>query len=111
MSKFVHNKSIANVSLINSKILIPIGSKLPITDQDAQHEDTIHALRLGWITIEGDTSKTSVPKSQAAITFAENPLLGSDTIPILPKKESTVTTTNIGASETPAKKSKKTDAE
>ena len=113
MSKFIHNKSTGHVSLINGKFLIPIGDKVSITDQEAQHEDVIHASRLGWISIEGDKSKTASPKAVGPIEMAEDELKGSETIPVISKKEAAFssplggTTSTATPRETTRKKTKK----
>jgi hypothetical protein len=97
MSKFIHNKSTSNVSLIDGKLLINIGGKRAITDLEAQHEDTIHALRLGWITIEGDKSESASPEAGPAIEFTKDEMLGSETIPTITKKEAAISSTIGGA--------------
>lgn len=114
MSKFAHNKSTANVSLIDGKIFIPIGGKEPITETQASHEDTVHAVRMGWVTIEGDKSSTINPSSKAGIEFTKDPMQGSTTIPVV-KSKVAATSTSIGSTdkeevEAPAKTTRKTKA-
>lgn len=94
MATFIHNKSHANVSLLDGRILIAVGGKSrPITDQEAEHEDVIHAKRSGWITIEGEKSETSAPAPAAEIVMTKDPMKGSATIPeAAPKKEAAVST-------------------
>lgn len=110
MSKYIHNKSTANVSLINGKILVKIGQKQEVTDQEAEHEDVIHARRMGWITIEGPKSNSVAPNAPGAIEFAKDELKGSSTIPKVEKKIGAVSTA-IGQdsveAETKPKKQKK----
>ena len=108
MSKFVHNKSIANVSLIEGKVLIPVGGKISISDQEATHSDVMHALRKGWISIEGSKSITPTPAASEGITFQEDEMKGSTTIPVVEKKvEATSTSLGTEVKSKPSKKSKK----
>lgn len=106
MSKYVHNKSTANVSLINGKILVKVGGKEAITDQEAEHEDVIHAKRMNWISIEGEVSNTPIPDAPKEISFKEDEMKGSLTIPGVEVKE-TVTSTALGSVEVPENKTKK----
>lgn len=81
MSTYIHNKSTANVSLINGKIVLKVGDKQQIAAKDAEHEEVIHALRAGWISLEGEVSTTDTPTPSAGITFKEDEMKGSLTIP------------------------------
>lgn len=100
MATFIYNKSTSNVSLLNGGILIPVGGKSrPVTDKEAEHEDVIHAVRSGWVTVEGEKSNTAAPAPAAEIVMAVDPMKGSSTIPeVVPKKEA-ATSSAIGASE------------
>ena len=111
MSKYIHNKSTAIVSLIDRKIEIPIGGKISVTDQEASHEDVIHAVRKGWISVEGVKSSSAAPAAPAGITLAKDEMKGSTTIPVVEKRE-TATSSSLGATETESKpkKTKKTEA-
>ena len=98
MSKFIHNKSTAKVSLINGSILIDIGGKHEATDQQLEHEDVIHAKRSGWISVEGEQSVTKAPATPAGIKPVEDPMKGSATIPEVKPKE-TATSSLLGSEE------------
>lgn len=98
MSKYIHNKSTAAVSLINGKILVKPGGKESVTDQEAEHEDVVHAKRAGWISIEGEESVTAAPTAPAGISFKEDEMKGSLTIPVVEVKETAVSS-SIGSVE------------
>ena len=97
MTKFAHNKSTTQVSLLNGKILLAIGGKAPVTDQEAIHEDVVHAVRAGWIKIEGEDSATDAPEAFSAPTIAVDPMKGSATIPTLATKDDAAVSSTIGA--------------
>jgi hypothetical protein len=100
MPKYIHNKSTYKVSLIDSKILLTQGEKLQIEDSDAEHPDVTHAIRSGWVTIEGAISKTKASVPAPAITFTKDPMQGSDTIPVVKPKED-ARSSAIGSTEEP----------
>lgn len=116
MSKYAHNKSTANVSLIDGSILLAVGGKSRVTDSEANHVDTIHAIRMGWISVEGEESAAVKPSHTNGIEFTVDPMKGSATIPVV-KSKITATSTPIGVVEsvteatsiTKTKKSKSKD--
>jgi hypothetical protein len=100
MAKFIHNKSTYKVSLIDSKILLNQGEKKQIEDKDADHPDVTHAIRAGWVYVEGPVSKTKAADPTPAITFQVDPLKGSDTIPVI-KPNVDATSSAIGSTSEP----------
>lgn len=110
MSKYAHNKSTAKVSLLGDKILLSVGGKSDITDQEASHPDVVHAVRKGWISIEGSKSASAIPTAHAGVSFTEDEMKGSTTIPTVEKKVE-ATSTQIGSHEAKPKKAKKQEVE
>ena len=98
MPKYIHNKSTYKVSLIDSKLLLNQGEKRQIEDSEADHPDVVHAIRAGWVTVEGPQSKTKTPDAPAPITFVEDPMKGSETIPVIKPRVDAVSS-SIGAEE------------
>lgn len=81
MSKYVHNKSTAKVSLINGKITLGVGEKSHISAKDIEHDDVSHALHRGWISVEGVESATAIPEASKGPEIKQDPMQGSLTIP------------------------------
>ena len=102
MAKFLHNKSTANVSLMEGRITIPVGGKVGIADSQASDESIQHALGRGWISIEGAKSSTPTPKEVEPITFTPDEFKGSTTIPVVEKKKSAATSVKLGTGESAA---------
>ena len=108
MLKYAHNKSKANVSLIDGRILIAVGGKNPISDMEATHEDITHAVRMGWVSIEGEEPLTATqPHPKNSIEFTKDPMHGSATIPVV-KSKVTATSSTLGGEVTATTKAKKT---
>jgi hypothetical protein len=115
MSKYIHNKSTASVSLIDGKILIPVGGKFEASDSDILNEDVVYAKRNNWITIEGEESATAAPDAPAGVSFKEDEIKGSLTIPTVAPAEAIAVNAPIGVEATEekpkAKKAAKVTAE
>ena len=102
MAKFVHNKSTSNVSLLDGRILLPVGAKQSVSDVEAESESVLHAARMGWVSVEGSKSITPTPESVSGITLAEDKMKGSTTIPkAKAKAEPAVTSTKLGTEPEP----------
>lgn len=100
--QFVHNKNATSIIVLeddNLKIQIPIGGKIPVTDEEAKYISLKYSndIRRGWITVEKEKSSTKAPKTSEGIVLAEDPMKGSLTFPVIEPKAETVTSTKIGA--------------
>lgn len=80
MAKYLVNKLISNVSLIDDRIQIKPLASVQVAESELEHGDVIDALRRNWVEISDQLVATGeVPN--AKIEFERSPLEGSLTPP------------------------------
>lgn len=102
LNQFVHNKHATATVILDDnrlKIEVPLGGKVPVTDEEATYIKERYAtdIRKGWITVEKEKSSTKTPKTSEGMIMAEDPMKGSLTFPVIEQKADEVTSTKIGA--------------
>lgn len=75
--KYIINKTDSNVSLVDSRFLVPKGGWIDVNEEVATHADVIDAKRKGWVEIQDYAPGTAAEGPKVDIKFQNDALKGS----------------------------------